>query len=70
MSAPRNGFKGYTYQQYIFTLFFAKMDTERKIKKIEAESQGTKQFDDLYVEMEDGTRYRIQIKNYPQSASF
>lgn len=67
MPAPRNGFKGYTYQQYIFTLFFAKMDTERKIKRIEAESQGTKQFDDLYVEMEDGTRYRIQIKNYPQA---
>ena len=67
MPAPRNGFKGYTYQQYIFTLFFAKMDTERKIKKIEAESQGTKQFDDLYIEMEDETRYRIQIKNYPQA---
>ena len=33
MSAPRERFKGYTYQRYIFTLFFAKMDTERKIKK-------------------------------------
>lgn len=32
MSLPRNGFKEYTYQQYIFTLFFAKMDTKRKIK--------------------------------------
>lgn len=58
----RNALKGYTYQNYIFTLFLAKMDTERKIKRIESESIGTAQFDDLFIEEEN--KYRIQIKNY------
>lgn len=67
MPASRNAYKGYTYQQYIFTLFFAKMDTEREIRKIEAEAPKTKQFDDLYIELEDSNTFRIQIKNYPDS---
>lgn len=67
MSASRNAYKGYTYQQYIFTLFFAKMDTEREIRKIEAEAPKTKQFDDLYIELENNDTFRIQIKNYPDS---
>lgn len=58
----RNAIKGYTYQNYVFTLFLAKMDTERKIKRIESESIGTAQFDDLFIEEENA--YRIQIKNY------
>lgn len=66
-TAPRNGFKGYTYQQYIFTLLLAKMDTEREIVKIIAEAPATKQFDDLYVEMIDGSKYRIQVKNNPDT---
>lgn len=60
----RNSLKGYNYQNYIFTLFLAKMDTERQIIKIESESLNTKQFDDLYIGMEDGTSYHIQAKNY------
>ncbi len=40
------------------------MDTERQIIKIESESLNTKQFDDLYIGMEDGISYRIQAKNY------
>lgn len=67
MPASRNAYKGYTYQQYIFTLFFAKMDTEREIRKIEAEAPKTKQFDDLYIELEDSNTFHIQIKNYPDS---
>lgn len=41
------------------------MDTERNIEKIESEALDTKQFDDIYIEMNDGTVYRIQAKNYP-----
>lgn len=46
----RNSIKGYTYQQSIFTLFLAIMDTERRISKIELEALDTKNFDDIYVE--------------------
>ena len=37
----RNSLKGYNYQNYIFTLFLAKMDTERNIVKIESEALDT-----------------------------
>ena len=60
----RNALKGYNYQNYIFTLFLAKMDIERHIIKIESEALHTKQFDDIHIEMDDGTDYRIQAKNY------
>ena len=60
----RNSLKGYNYQNYIFTLFLAKMDTERHIIKIESEALDTKQFDDIYIEMDDGFAFRIQAKNY------
>lgn len=67
---PRNAIKGYSYQQSIFILFLALMDTERKISKIIMEAIDTKHFDDLYLEEtfgEDSKQksYRIQIKNYP-----
>lgn len=62
---PRNALKGYTYQTYILTLFLALMDTKREICKLESEALGTKQFDDLYIEMFDGSTYRVQVKNYP-----
>ena len=41
---PRNAIKGYSYQQSIFILFLALMDTERKISKITVEATDTKQF--------------------------
>ena len=59
----RNALKGYVYQNYIFTLFLAKMDTERVIKRIESEAETTGNFDDIYVSCEDKS-YRIQVKNY------
>ena len=67
---PRNAIKGYSYQQSIFILFLALMDTERKISKITVEATDTKHFDDVYLEevlCEDSKRksYRIQVKNYP-----
>lgn len=49
----RSSLKGYTYQNYVFTLFLAKMDVERKILRIESEAVGTKQFDDLYIKTDD-----------------
>ena len=61
----RSSLKGYTYQNYVFTLFLAKMDVERKILRIESEAVGTKQFDDLYIKTDDDVVYRIQAKNYP-----
>lgn len=68
MNKPsRNSLKGYTYQQYIVTLFLAKMDIEHKISKMESEAIGTKQFDDVYIELVDGKKYRIQAKNYPNT---
>lgn len=61
----RNSLKGYTFQHYIFTLFVAKMDVERKIKKIESETIISGNFDDLYLEANEN--YRIQVKNYPNT---
>ena len=61
----RNSLKGYTFQQYILTLFVAKMDTEHSISKIESEAPFTKQFDDIYLYTTSGDEYRIQVKNYP-----
>lgn len=63
----RNALKGYTYQNYVLTLFFAKMDTDRNISKIESEALETKQFDDIYLEEISGSTYRIQAKNYPKA---
>lgn len=60
----RNALKGYVYQDYIFTLFLAKMDTERKILRLESEALNTEHFDDICVIMEDGNIYRVQAKNY------
>ena len=64
MKLARNSLKGYTYQNYIFTLLLAKMDTEREIVKIISEATDTKNFDDAYVELSSGTKYRLQVKNY------
>ena len=57
----RNALKGYTFQHYIFTLFLAKMDSERIIKKIESEAITDANFDDLYIEA--NKNYRVQVKN-------
>lgn len=62
---PRNAIKGYSYQQSIFILFLALMDTERRISKITVEATDTKHFDDLYLEEVTQKSYRIQVKNYP-----
>ena len=43
------------------------MDVERKIISIESEAIGTKQFDDLYIKMDDEVAYRIQAKSYPNT---
>ena len=66
MKTARNSLKGYTYQNYIFTLLLAKMDVERNIKKIVSEATDTKNFDDAYVELADGGNYRLQVKNYAE----
>lgn len=68
----RNSLKGYTYQQSVFILFLALMDTERKISKITVEALDTKNFDDIYlenVETDGGEQvcYRIQVKNYDKT---
>lgn len=61
----RNALKGYTFETYVLSLFLAKMDVDREIVKIEAECIDTKQFDDLYIELLNGSYFRIQVKNYP-----
>lgn len=58
----RNTFKGYTFQDYIFTLFLEKMYVERKIKKIELEVDIKVNFDDLYREADQNCR--VKVKNY------
>ena len=64
MKTARNSLKGYAYQNYIFTLLLAKMDTEREIVKIISEATDTKNFDDIYVKLFSGKQYRFQVKNY------
>lgn len=61
----RSALKGYTFQQYIFTLFLAKMDCDRLIKKIEVEAITESKFDDLYIIANEN--YRVQVKNYSNS---
>ncbi|WP_314329992.1 hypothetical protein [Abiotrophia defectiva] len=63
--AARNALKGYTFQHYIFTLFLAKMDSDRVIKRIEAEAITDGNFDDLYIYANEN--YRLQVKNYPNT---
>ena len=63
MKPARNALKGYVYQQYIFTLFLAKMDVENEIICMENEAVDAKNFDDLYIKKND-ISYRVQIKNY------
>ena len=63
-SASRNAFKGYTYQQYIYSLMVSKMEAERYINNIDAEVDVDNNFDDIYIQT-DNTKYRIQVKNYP-----
>ena len=66
MTKPaRNALKGYTFQQYIFTLFLAKMDCDRLIKKIEVEAITESKFDDLHIIANEN--YRVQVKNYSNS---
>lgn len=71
MKTARNSIKGYTYQQVVFVLLLALMDTERRIKKIEVEAIDTKNFDDIYIECvndyELSPAYRFQVKNYPNT---
>ena len=64
--AARNALSGYTYQQCVAVLLFAKMDTERNILKIESEAvtEDRTQFDDIYLELENNDKYRVQVKNY------
>jgi hypothetical protein len=64
--AARNAFKGYTYQQYIYLLMVAKMDTERNIDSIEAEVDVDNNFDDISIKTDKET-YMIQVKNYPNT---
>lgn len=63
MSA-KNSLKGYTYQQYVTTLFIAKMDTERSIQSVEAEADVTHNMDDIVIRTDDGDKLYIQVKNY------
>ena len=59
----RNAFKGYVYQSYVTTLFVAKMDADREIKQIEAETIVDHNFDDLNIQTDKN--YYLQIKDYP-----
>ena len=65
----RNSIKGYSYQQSIFILFLAIMDTQHNISKITVEALNTKNFDDIYLEgvtceKSKNVNYRIQAKDY------
>lgn len=65
----RNSLKGYSYQQSVFILFLALMDTERVINKITVEALDTMNFDDIYIQTTQNKdinkdSYRIQVKNY------
>lgn len=71
MSA-KNSLKGYTYQQYVATLFVAKMDTERIILSVESEADVKHKdvkhnMDDIVVKINNGDSLYIQVKNYPQT---
>lgn len=61
--ASFNAFKGYSFQNLVFTLFLIKMDYDRKILRLKAENfVDGHNFDDIYLETNDASVY-IQVKN-------
>lgn len=69
----RNALKGYNYQQSVFMLLLAIMDTQRVFRKIIVEALDTKNFDDIYFEYaankdSPAVSYRVQVKNYPDTS--
>jgi hypothetical protein len=62
MRPSQNAFFGYSYQQCITFLMFAKMDVEREIKVIEIEATVDNNFDDIKISWKDKTTY-CQIKD-------
>lgn len=64
-NVTRSSFKGYTYQQYVFTLIVAIMDVNREIESVEAEADIEENFDDLCIVADK--IYRVQVKNYPNT---
>lgn len=67
--ATKNAFNGYTFQYQIFFLFLVKMDYDRKISEIKAETfTDEHNFDDIYLKTNDFS-LSIQIKNMTVSKS-
>lgn len=62
MRPSQNAFFGYSYQQCITFLMFAKMDVEREIKAIEIEATVDNNFDDIKILSKDDIIY-CQIKD-------
>lgn len=62
MRPSQNAFFGYSYQQCITFLMFAKMDVEREIEAIEIEAVVNNNFDDIKISSKDRTAY-CQIKD-------
>lgn len=60
--ASWNGFRGYSFQQYVFTLFLLKMDYERKILRLKAENFVDHNFDDIFIDTLNNPVY-VQVKN-------
>ena len=60
--ASINAFRGYSFQQYVFTLFLIKMDYERKILRLKAENFVDHNFDDIFIDIPNNPVY-VQVKN-------
>jgi nucleoside-triphosphatase THEP1 len=62
----RSGALGYPYQQYVYSLFVAKMDVDEKFVCVETEKyledSSISNFDDCYLEY-DSNKYYFQVKN-------
>lgn len=63
MKPAYNAFIGYSYQKSIAFLLLAKMDVERKIKKIQIEADVDHQFDDIVIQLESEA-INCQIKDH------
>lgn len=64
----RNALKGYSYQDYVYILFTALMDTNEEILSIDAEvgkDQKKHDFDDIRLCTKD-KEYLVQVKDYKE----
>ena len=67
MKPSKNAYIGYSYQQCLTFLLFAKMDAERCITKIEIEPEVDNNFEDVEISCSEN-KYSLQMKDFEEAS--